>query len=464
MSLNREVRVFEDPNEANMHMAALISEAYLHEARAAMATETPCHPSEKKRKAGRDLFLIQWTHADVRDNGKHNAPHQRYDPVHEEGLELEHQDFGSLETHLQELRDTLTAVQVPEATDGTVSAWAQRQLLTDVRMKTARPMLFNTNLSAERIAIQKCHRCCAEEAVIRCLDCVPLDMEFLCATCDMEAHKRNIFHDREAVFNGFLEPIPPTTAVVVDENGQPQFCEQICQLPVPTPRSICECSDDVTVTPWKHISVVTINGRYNVCLPRKSCPSCSAEWTPEVKDLLLYRYWPASTSCQTLYKYDVFTSFEHMKVTAPAMSRQAFLKMLEHRSVQAGRTGSICADTFQRSFFEFCFCQYKQEDMCQVHHFVCPACSPDMLAVCCDGNRKHYRFSKSKGTEEPPIYEGLFLAKDEEVATFVDLVRGNMKSGNDSAVCGTAKFTAGREMSKKSGAQIDEEGIQVAVC
>ncbi|XP_034091813.1 uncharacterized protein LOC117559245 [Gymnodraco acuticeps] len=272
-------------------------------------------------------------------------------------------------------------------------------------------------------------------------------MEFLCATCDMEAHKRNIFHDREAVFDGFLEPIPPTTAVVVDENGQPQFCEQICQLPVPTPRSICECSDDVTVTPWKHISVVTIN-----------------EWTPEVKDLLLYRYWPASTSCQTLYKYDVFTSFEHMKVTAPAMSRQAFLKMLEHRSVQAGRTGIICADTFQRSFFEFCFCQYKQEDMCQVHHFVCPACSPDMLAVCCDGNRKHYRFSKSKGTEEPPIYEGLFLAKDEEVATFVDLVRGNMKSGNDSAVCGTAKFTAGREMSKKSGAQIDEEGIQVAVC
>lgn len=31
-------------------------------------------------------------------------------------------------------------------------------------------------------------------------------------------------------------------------------------------------------------------------------------------------------------------------------------------------------------------------------------------------------------------------------------------------MCGTAKVTAGREMSKKSGAQIDEEGIQVAVC
>lgn len=67
--------------------------------------------------------------------------------------------------------------------------------------------------------IQKCYRCCAVDAVIRCLDCVPLDMEFLCATCDMEAHKRNVFHDREAVFHEFLVPVPPTAAVMVDENG-----------------------------------------------------------------------------------------------------------------------------------------------------------------------------------------------------------------------------------------------------
>lgn len=156
--------------------------------------------------------------------------------MHEEGFQIEDQELASLETRLQELRDTITAVQVPEGTDRMVSAWEQRQLLTDVRMKTARPMLFDAKLSAERVFIQNCHRCCAVEAVIRCLDCVPLDMEFLCATCDMEAHKRNVFHDREAVFHGFLEPIPPTTAVVVNENGQPQFCEQICQLPVPAPR------------------------------------------------------------------------------------------------------------------------------------------------------------------------------------------------------------------------------------
>uniref|UniRef100_A0A9J8AZP5 Tc1-like transposase DDE domain-containing protein n=2 Tax=Cyprinus carpio carpio TaxID=630221 RepID=A0A9J8AZP5_CYPCA len=89
------------------------------------------------------------------------------------------------------------------------------------------------------------------------------------------------------------------------------FCSM--PMPVPAPRSICECTHDFTITPGKHISVVTINGRYNVCLPRKSCSSCFAEWTPEVKDLFIYRYWPASISCQTLYKFDVFTSFEHLK-------------------------------------------------------------------------------------------------------------------------------------------------------
>ncbi|XP_045920563.1 uncharacterized protein LOC123980296 [Micropterus dolomieu] len=418
---------------------------------------------EKRGQAGRDRSLIQWSQADVRNVGKYTAWIRVMGGWSQSQLTSgERRGSPWTETRLQELRDTITAVQVPGGTGRMVSAWEQRQLLTDVRMKTARPVLFDAKLSAERVFMQSCHRCCAVEAVIRCLGCVPLEMEFLCATCDMEAHKRNVFYAREAVFQGFLEPIPPTTAVVVNENGQAQFCEQICQLPVPAPRSICECTHDLTITPGKHISVVTINGQYDLCLPRKSCPSCSAEWTPKVKDLLVYQYWPASTSCQTLYKFDVFTSFEHMKVTAPAMSRQAFLKMLEHRSVQAGRAGSICADTFQRSFFEFTFCQYKEEDMCQVHHFECPARSPDMLAVCSDG--KHYRFSKSKGTEEPPIYEGLFLAKEEEFATFVDLVRGNMRSANDSAVCSTAKFTAGREMSNRSGAQIDEEGVKVAVC
>ncbi|RXN38839.1 hypothetical protein ROHU_000748 [Labeo rohita] len=78
-------------------------------------------------------------------------------------------------------------------------------------------------------------------------------------------------------------------------------------------RAICECTHEIEVTTGKHISVVTMDGRYNVCLPRKVCPTCFAEWTPGVKDLLNYRYWPSTTSCQTLYRFDIFEAFAHMK-------------------------------------------------------------------------------------------------------------------------------------------------------
>ncbi|XP_077091467.1 uncharacterized protein LOC143742476 isoform X2 [Siphateles boraxobius] len=147
------------------------------------------------------------------------------------------------------------------------------------------------------------------------------------------------------------------------------------------------------------------------------------------------------------------------------MSRHAFLKLLEHRSVQAGRPGNVCADTFQKSFFEYCFCKHTEEVMCEVNDFYCPACHPDMLAVCCDGNRKHYRFKKSRGNEEPSLYKRLFLAKDEEVSAFLINVRGSsMTRADNSGTCGVSSFRASKETSKKSSSKIDEEGIQVAVC
>ncbi|KAL3066004.1 hypothetical protein OYC64_016026 [Pagothenia borchgrevinki] len=101
MSLNPEVRVFEDPNEATMHMAALISEAHLHEARAAMATETPAIPPEKKRKSRKRPLsnpVVTRRRERQRETQRSASASQarRDDPVHEEGLQLEHQEFGSL--------------------------------------------------------------------------------------------------------------------------------------------------------------------------------------------------------------------------------------------------------------------------------------------------------------------------------------------------------------------------------
>jgi len=50
-----------------------------------------------------------------------------------------------------------------------------------------------------------------------------------------------------------------------------------------------------------------------------------------------YNYWPSTTNCQTLYAFEVFEAFSNMKLSAPSLSRHAFLKLLEHQSVQGGR-------------------------------------------------------------------------------------------------------------------------------
>ncbi len=51
----------------------------------------------------------------------------------------------------------------------------------------------------------------------------------------------------------------------------------------------------------------------------------------------------------------------------------------------------------RKAFSNIVFAKHTEEVMCEVNYFYCPACHPDMLAVCCDGNRKHYRFKKSRG-------------------------------------------------------------------
>ncbi len=107
------------------------------------------------------------------------------------------------ETRLKELRGTLS-----------------------IRWQQKRQFGHNNRLSAERVIEHICNKCHAGEAVIRCLDCVLLDTDFLYGSCDIEAHKKNVFHNREAIFHGYLEHIPMTKAVVLDDNGQPHFCEQ----------------------------------------------------------------------------------------------------------------------------------------------------------------------------------------------------------------------------------------------
>lgn len=43
---------------------------------------------------------------------------------------------------------------------------------------------------------------------------------------------------------------------------------------------------------------------------------------------------------------------------------------------------------------EWVISSYEVDKLCSEQPFTCPACSPKMLAVSVDGNRKHYRFKK----------------------------------------------------------------------
>ncbi|KAJ8364098.1 hypothetical protein SKAU_G00129290 [Synaphobranchus kaupii] len=103
---------------------------------------------------------------------------------------------------------------------------------------------------------------------------------------------------------GFFKPLSPSIAIKQDADGQHSFHEQARLLPMELPEKICGCAASViTVTSGKQVILIGMNVNY-----------------------------------ETIYEVDIFSAFEEMKITAPGMSRQAFIKMLEHRTKYFGRT------------------------------------------------------------------------------------------------------------------------------
>ncbi|XP_050958154.1 uncharacterized protein LOC127159342, partial [Labeo rohita] len=103
-----------------------------------------------------------------------------------------------------------------------------------------------------------------------------------------------------------------------------------------------------------------------------------------------------------------------MKTAAPGMSVKAFTAMLDQRTKQFGRTGKVNADAFQRSFLQYVYYNTEVNQLLGKEPFVCPACSPEMVAVSVDGNRKLYKFQKTNQNEDPGFFDGVFLAQDSE--------------------------------------------------
>ncbi|XP_047239079.1 uncharacterized protein LOC124878929 isoform X2 [Girardinichthys multiradiatus] len=272
-------------------------------------------------------------------------------------------------------------------------------------------------------------------------------------------HTRNVLHNRETMTAGFFQPLPPTTYVL-----NKTLCHDARLVPVETPLRICDCpSKCLRIKPGKAVAMVTINGRYDLRMPELVCEACDTTWTSGVHDLNLSDYWPATLHFSTLYGTDVFFTFEEMKMAAPGLSCQAFLKMLDQQTVRFGRTGKISADSFQKSFFEWEAVRYDIDKMLRKDPFTCQACTPDMLAVSVDGNRKHYRFKNAARSEEQAIFEDIFVARDEDVGRFVDYVHKTTRHVSGRGVCG-GEWSAARETSHRSSSKLDEEGLELVVC
>ncbi len=109
--------------------------------------------------------------------------------------------------------------------------------------------------------------------------------------------------------------------------------------------------------------------------------------------------------------------------------------------------------------------RFEVDKIFKKDHFECPACSPDMLAVSVDGNRKHYRFKSAARylqnavcalmvhhiesnyfelkirifkvnvylllrSEEQAVFDGVFIANDDDVERFVNYIHSSTSHVN----------------------------------
>ncbi|KAF3856843.1 hypothetical protein F7725_017566 [Dissostichus mawsoni] len=164
--------------------------------------------------------------------------------------------------------------------------------------------------------------------------------------------------------------------------------------------------------------------RYNLFLPQINC-TCGKTWSIGIGDLVESGYWPATVNFETLYAVDLFTTYEDQdhcpwNVTA---------SFCQHARTSDKALRSDMWRHTAESFLEWTYAKFEVE----VQHFQCPSCTPSMLAVAVDGNRKLYRFKSQPG---------------------------NPAKGR----CGSGQWSAARETANKSASKLDEEDVEVAVC
>ncbi|KAL2099519.1 hypothetical protein ACEWY4_003913 [Coilia grayii] len=287
------------------------------------------------------------------------------------------------------LRGILADAGIDTDTPAPASAsqsWKQRKEVAEDHWRRAREAMTAYLLSAQKTPMSMCQICHTHEAVIRCTDCLS---QVVCGECDKVVHNSHPLQNRESFFDGFFKPICPTIGVKRMEDGSYSHDHQDRLLPMMVP-DICACQAGYAVQPGKPIILIGMNGKYHLSLPSLQCNICHVTWNPGLSHLVASGYWPATPKHETVFEIGLFSSYGKLKLRAPGLSRQAFLGMLEDRTLAFGRVNA-----FQKAFLEWQYASYVKEGLTGENDFKCHACSPSMHGISVDGNRKLYRFKNA---------------------------------------------------------------------
>ncbi|XP_028412158.1 uncharacterized protein LOC114534881, partial [Dendronephthya gigantea] len=306
-----------------------------------------------------------------------------------------------------------------------------------------------------------CESCKDAMAVIGCQDCI--SHRYVCGDCDEENHKNHPFHDRDAILNGFHEPIPPTASInsklewITVERSLP-FGDVIC----PTCLFPCNILYDEK---GMGCIAVTLKGRFDISHTKYECKQCDnviSSTSPHV--LIQLGFWPGTIRDMTyVFHQDLFHFWDNLQKIVPGISQNSFVKSLEMFSIQKGRMGTINSKTFGSSFREWKYCQYELNKLRHINWMECPACEQQQHSVHMDGNMKLYRY-KSAGMKRDCYYGDAFIASNEKVQHHLCKIykKGKEKVTDDSKCGDSIWHAAGNTLKKKK--IVDETGLEIAGC
>lgn len=95
------------------------------------------------------------------------------------------------------------------------TTWESRMENLNENWEASRSSIFEAILLSQNPIVELCDICNKAPCLLRCDECIGRRM---CPKCDANIHEEHLFHDREALIDGFFRHIPPT--FIMNEDGK----------------------------------------------------------------------------------------------------------------------------------------------------------------------------------------------------------------------------------------------------